>query len=66
MEVKVTYWEEAAVTSVNEIEGSGRKPGAGGNIMNLEVDVIRRGPRGNWRCIKKCEHATELWCVPPS
>lgn len=53
------------MTGVHEIEGSGGKPGVGGNIMNLKVDVIRRGPRGNWRCIKKCEHATELWCALP-
>ena len=49
---KVTYREKTAVARMNEIEGRVGKPSSGGDVVNLEHDVVRRGPCGNRGCIE--------------
>jgi hypothetical protein len=63
MRGRVTYREEVAVSSVNEVEGSIGKPGAGGNVMNLEVNVLWWGPRGNRSWIRDSKRTTGAWSV---
>lgn len=63
MEGRVTYSEKAAVPSVNEVEIPAGKPGAGGNVVNLEIDVLRRGPRGNRNYIGISECTSVVWYV---
>ena len=63
MRGRVTYREKTAVSSMDEVEGSVGKTGAGGNVMNLEVDVLGRGPRGNRGCIRDSERTMMAWGV---
>lgn len=64
MQGRVTYREEAAVSSVNEIEGFVGKPGPSGNVVNLEVNVLRRDPRGNRSCVIRVpKRTTGAWRV---
>jgi len=60
MRGRVTYREETAVSSVNESEGFVGKPGPGGNVVNLEVDVLWRGPRGNRSYIIRALKRTKI------
>jgi len=60
---RVTYREKAAVSSMDEVEGSVGKPSVGGNIVNLEVHVLWGGPRGNRGCIGVSKRTTMAWRV---
>ena len=60
---RVTYREKTAVSGVNKVEGTVGKPGAGGNVVKLEVDVLGRRPRGNRGWIRVSKRTTTAWCV---
>ena len=48
---KVPYREKTAVASVNEVKGRAGEPRAGGNVMDLEIDILWRSPSGDRDCI---------------
>ena len=54
---RVTYAEKAAVPCMNEVEVRVRESSPGGDVLDLEVDVLRRAPCGDWSCIDAPQRA---------
>lgn len=64
----VPYREKTAVSSMNKVEGRVVKPCPGRNVVDLEVDLYRRGPCGDRNYIWIFEHGRMADCVgaPPT